>query len=468
MLNKWCVCLAAAASLLTLTVRSQAQGPTNNDNNDLTANAAAGIDQENPSSPLSFKIGDFDFTPGGFLDFTTVWRSTDVGSGIGTNFASIPLDTSVTGRVSEFRESAQNSRLSLRMDGAHGNLKLTGYVEMDFLGNQPTNIAVTSNAATLRMRIYIADVRDGDFELVAGQDWSLLTANRSGLSPFPSDIFYSQAMDTNYLAGLVWARQPQIRLIWHASPNWTWAVSAENPEQYVGGSSGANTVTLPTTPNVSSEVDSGASSYSDPGFAPDVITKLAFDSKPGGHGLHAEIGGVESTFRIFDPTTGTTARKVGGGGVADLNAELAPGIHFILNTFLSDGAGRYLFGIAPDLMVRNNGEPSPIHSASSVVGIEAQVDPAWLIYTYYSGLYIGKDVDLSGASPIGYGFNSTFNRAIQEPTLGVTHTFFKNPNYGALQLITQGSYITRDLWTTANPRGAHLFEAYADLRYVLP
>src|SRR6185312_6342792 len=112
-------------------------------------------------SPLSFKIGAFDFTPGGFLDFTTVFRSTDVGSGIGTNFAAIPYSNTVAGRVTELRESAQNSRLTLKVGGSHDGTDVYGYVETDFLGNQPTNVSVSSNSDTMRLRVYFVDARHG-------------------------------------------------------------------------------------------------------------------------------------------------------------------------------------------------------------------------------------------------------------------------------------------------------------------
>jgi hypothetical protein len=42
-------------------------------------------------------------------------------------------------------------------------------------------------------------------------------AEPRGLSPIPSDVFYSNDMDTNYQAGLTWARQPQVRLVFHAT-----------------------------------------------------------------------------------------------------------------------------------------------------------------------------------------------------------------------------------------------------------
>src|SRR5690348_12001197 len=57
------------------------------------ANVAAQATDENQPT-LSFKIGGADFTPVGFLDFTTVYRSTNVGSGIGTSFGSIPFNGS--------------------------------------------------------------------------------------------------------------------------------------------------------------------------------------------------------------------------------------------------------------------------------------------------------------------------------------------------------------------------------------
>jgi hypothetical protein len=46
---------------------------------------------ENKPSPLYFHIGGMALTPGGFLDFTSIFRSTNVGSGIGTSFGAIPL-----------------------------------------------------------------------------------------------------------------------------------------------------------------------------------------------------------------------------------------------------------------------------------------------------------------------------------------------------------------------------------------
>src|SRR6266704_2036955 len=67
------------------------------------------------SSPLSFRIGEAEFTPGGFVDFTTVFRSTNTGSVVGTNFNAVPFNNTIQGNITELRMSAQHSRLSMKV-----------------------------------------------------------------------------------------------------------------------------------------------------------------------------------------------------------------------------------------------------------------------------------------------------------------------------------------------------------------
>ena len=73
---------------------------------------------------------------------------------------------------------------------------------------------------------------------------------------------------------------------------------------------------------------------------------------------------------------------------------------------------------------------------------------------------------------IGYSYVGSPNsqRALWEPTSGVVQTLWKNPRYGALQLVTQYSYVTRVPWfvAPATPKNAHLSMGYVDVRYVLP
>jgi hypothetical protein len=172
------------------------------------------LQPKNPS-PLGISIGNTTFTPLGFVDFTWFGRSTNVGSGIGTNFGGIPFNNNVSSQITENNFSTQNSRIGFRVDSTVAGAKVLGYFEADFLGNQPANVFVTSNSDTFRMRNVFVDLQKGKWEILGGQNWSMFTPNRKGLSPLPSDIFYTQNMDTNYQAGLVWSRQSQFRLVFH-------------------------------------------------------------------------------------------------------------------------------------------------------------------------------------------------------------------------------------------------------------
>jgi len=62
------------------------------------------------------------------------------------------------------------------------------------------------------------------------------------------------------------------------------------------------------------------------------------------------------------------------------------------------------------------------------------------------------------------------NRAIQEGTIDWTQTFWKNPQYGAVLMVTQFSYVTRAPWFVplGAPKNAHLGMGYLSIRYVLP
>jgi hypothetical protein len=440
-------------------------------------------------SPLGFKIGDATFTPLGFLDLTDVFRTEDTGNGIGTTFGGVPYNNSYPAAgLTEDRFSAQNSRIGMRVDVPVGEATVTGYVEADFLGVTAANANVTSNSNTLRMRNYFADYRRGKFEFLAGQDWSLLTPNRKGLSPYPSDIFYSQDMDTNYQVGLTWARQPQIRFIYHPNDSWAIGFSIENADQLLG--SAATTPAAFTT--YAAEVDpstgSSLATPPTPNVGPDFIFKIATDQKVGGNNWHFDFAGLLSEFKLVTPQAivGGTSRQTdsatGGGFEANLNLELVKNFHWIGTAYWSDGGGRYLYGQGPDLAIYQATTtsaflPIPLKAGSALTGFEAQVTPKTMFYGYYSADYFGQSFsdDPASTTPklVGYGFAggaNSQNRSIEEGTIGWIQTFFKSPNYGAFSLITQASYLTRDPWfvATGAPHDAHLVMGYVDLRYTLP
>ncbi len=98
---------------------------------------AAAADQP---SPLQLQLGNITITPVGFLDAGGVWRSKNAGSGIGSNFGSIPFDNAVPGgKLNEFRFSPQNSRIGFRIDGNWKGTRFMNYLETDFLGTGAAN-----------------------------------------------------------------------------------------------------------------------------------------------------------------------------------------------------------------------------------------------------------------------------------------------------------------------------------------
>ena len=100
--------------------------------------------------------------------------------------------------------------------------------------------------------------------------------------------------------------------------------------------------------------------------------------------MHFEFAGIERTFKIWNPNTNTYFTKVGGGGSFNANLEIVKNFRLISNNFWSDGGGRYIFGQAPDLVLRSDGSISPVHSGGFNEGFETNVSKNLLLYAYYS------------------------------------------------------------------------------------
>ncbi len=416
-------------------------------------------------SPLSFHIGGADFTPSGFMDFSTAWRSTTIGSGVATSFASVPMGNTAAGRIQEFRSSAANSRIALTItDNPTKNLTVMGYVEGDFYGNQPTSIYVTSNSGTLRMRHFWVNLQKGKWEVLGGQTWTLMTPNRVGVSQISSNVFVGLGEDSNYLVGLVWGRPGQLRVVYHPNKHWSLAGSIENPEQYV-----TTAVTLPAF--AATQVDNG-SVPTTPNVRPDLVAKLAYDTQVSGKALHFELAGLSRQFRT-SPAQNVYYDAQGLGGSVDAVLEVAKNFRLITTGFYSSGGGRDLVGLGPDLVVAPNGSISPVHSMGGIAGFEYAPTPKSQFYGYYGGTYFDRNyIVVSPGNYLGFGFpgSSSANRQFQEPMGGYYYTFWKDPKYGALQLITQYAYLTRAPWyvPAGTPTTAHAHMVFGSLRFTLP
>jgi len=429
--------------------------------------------------PTFLRIGNVCVVPIGFMDFTPFWRDKNAGSSMGSNFGGVPYNNVANGNLSEFHFSEQNSRLGFRIDGDWKGTHFIGYNEFDFNGTSgSTSLAVSNGAIVPRLRLYWADVRKGKVEFLAGQSWSMLTPNRNGLSALPGDLFYTQVIDINYVAGLTWTRQPGLRVLIHPNKKLTFGFSAEQADQYIGGSAGGSPITLPSALSAlaGSQLDaagniSGASYLAQPAYTPDFIAKVAFDVPR----FHFEVGGVESNFKTVNPTAPFASHTTQGAGLlVGFNVAIMKNLRIMSSNFFSDGEGRYLFGQAPNVIVRADGSLSPVHAASTLDGVELTVKNT-LLYAYYGGIYIGRNsaFDANGTSRIGYGYTgspNSQNRSINEFTFGFNQTMWRSPRYGAINVMGQYEYLMRDPWFVAAgaPKATHDNTIYFNIRYTLP
>jgi hypothetical protein len=454
-------------------------------------------------APLSFRIGAAEFTPGGFVDFENVFRSTNTGNAAATSFGAIPFSNAPTGagHLTEFRTTGQYSRLNLKVTTKFGENDVTGYVEGDFNGNDAGNVFSGTNPHTARIRLYWLDLKRGKWEFLGGQSWGLMTPNRTGVSPMPSDLALGLGEDANVHVGINHTRAGTLRIAFHPNPNFAWAFGIENPDQFSNGevvppfafasiTNGIN--------GVGAQLDNGINTV--PNMAPDFNTKLAWDSNPMGRHFHFELGGMMTTVKIAAQPTALGAKsdthsKVGGGIQTALNFELVKNFRFVGNGMWGNGIGRYLIGLAPNAVivpVNAAGQtctaglgcdvrPSLVHSGNALFGFELQPASKTQFGVYYGGLYAQRNFfpDITSAAVakplIGFGapganIAAAQNRAIQQGTIDWNQTFWRNPQYGAILLIAQYSYLTRAPWfvATGAPKNAHLSMGYLSIRYVLP
>ncbi len=464
--------------------------------------------EKTKESPLSFRIGGTDFTPGGFMDFQNIFRTVNTGAVVGTNFGAIPFSNTAAGHLTEYRATGQYSRWNMKIGGKYGANNITGYIEGDFNGNDAANVFATTNPHTLRLRLYFADIKRGIWEVTAGQAWSLITPNRVGTSPMPSDLATTYALDANIHAGMPYSRDGQFRVTVRPSDHFSWAAAIDNPQQFTGGE-----VTVPTsfaavlgnTGSGQSQIDGNATAGT-PNLFPDIQTKMAFDVKPGGRAFHLEAGGVLTSAKVAVlPTAGsgiTTFSKhssVGGSGMVGFNLELVKNFRVMGYGIYGSGTSRYFNGLGPQFVVAPvpvgtgfDVVTSMIHSGAGYGGFEFNLGPRTQIGTYYGGYYFQRNSfnDLTAAaiaapvsckpgSPainrpcIGFGGTNSANnnnRAIQEGSIVWVQTLWRNPQYGALQLINDASYSTRSPWfiTAGAPKNAHMFMDHLAIRYVIP
>jgi hypothetical protein len=407
-----------------------------------TGNGSPQLGNETPAA-IHFK--GITITPGGFLAAETVFRNKAMGADINTPFNSVPFPGNSGGQTTEFNGSARQSRLSMLAEGKLVNVKLTGYVETDFLGAGITSNDNESNSYVLRLRQGWGQAKfDNGWSVTGGQMWSLVTETKKAVDNRSEGV--PLTIDPQYTVGFSWARQYGFRVAKTFGDKFTLAASVEESATTAtvhgnptitdlsftnGNQSDVTTPTLSTTtynnfligaPGVSSGLynPTGTYAYSK---TPDFVFKAAVDPGWG----HFEVFGLVSEFRdraypcyyanggfnngttpnpnfpdipataclltgSNSPTSGAFNNSRTGGGIGAnarvplLSKKVEIGVHFLGG----NGIGRYGTSGLPDSTVRPDGTLALLRNYQALGTIELHPTPKLDVYMYVGGEYSAR------------------------------------------------------------------------------
>jgi hypothetical protein len=437
---------------------------------DFSIGTADGQAADVDNNPIAIRYKGITLTPGGFLAAETVFRNKAESADINTGFNQIPLPGNSGSRTTEFNGTARQSQLTLKAEGKLASVKLTGYVETDFLGTGISSNNNQSNSYVLRIRQGWGQAHfDNGFTVTGGQMWSLATEDRKGVDNL-SEV-RPLTIDPQYTVGFTWARQYALRVSKNIGML-TVAASVEdaattltvhgNPTATIPASStvtvnGVEIPTLSTTvfnnflvgaPGLTQGLlnQTGTYAYEK---TPDFLFKATLDPTFG----HFEVFGIVSTFRdrVFPcfaangaititlagdgttpfPTvaipanpcalTGSTNAASGafnssntGGGIG-ANGRVSFGKHLDLGFHVvgGDGIGRYGTAGLPDSTARPDGTMALLRNYQALGSLVFHATPALDIYAYVGGEYASRWMD----GKEGYGSNLRRNDGCAVETL---------------------------------------------------
>lgn len=375
-----------------------------------------------PKSPVFTKhplMEKIKITPGGFVAAETVFRSRNVVNDMGTTFNSIPYPFSPLYSEREFHGSARQTRLSMLVEAnIDAQKKLAGYFESDFLGTGTgSNYNQTNSwAPRLRHGYFTYDDSNWGFHFLAGQSWSLLTQNQTGITPRKENI--PLTIDANYIVGFNFTRTWQLRFVKDFGPTFALGVSLENPATIdgIGGTTTTGGITSVTVNGVVANISNIGSGFLNtvavtPDVAPDIIVKAAFDPGWG----HYEIFGIQRFFTdntfcaVAAPTgcvVGTTRSRTSfGAGIG--GSVLLPLIPKYLDAQASAlygrGVGRYGTSALPDVTIAPDGSLAPLTGLQVLVGLVAHPWEGLDVYGYAGMEQVDSKFFNAGGTPFGYG-----------------------------------------------------------------
>ena len=415
------------------------------------------------------------FKPGGFAELAGVFRTRNAVSDVATDFNGIPFGNVFANHEKEFRFSARQSRVSgLVTADVNPSVRLNGYLEVDFLAAGVTSNSRESNSYVPRIRQGWAsiDLNDVGVHVLAGQAWSLLTTNTTGIVPLKEQV--PLTIDAQYVPGFTWLRVPQVRIVGQISPALWAGVSLETPQAVLppGPFAAPATVNV-NNPGSGAGLLNSTTTYSND-TNPDVVGKLAFDPGFG----HFETKGVVRRFtdRTFGRTNDAWGYGVGGAvtlpiiaGVFDVQA----------SGLIGRGIGRYGSSQLPDFALRANGAIATVPESQLLVGAVLTPMAGTQIYAYAGWEHARRTGDIS---VIGYGSPTLVTigctienaaagtcqaqtRDLKQVTAGFWQDIYKGP-FGRAVLGAQGSYTVRNAFSGLGGAPAtNVGSVFASLRY---
>lgn len=450
-------------------------------------------------NPLAVHYKGLNITPVAFFAFEGVWRQHTLNSDVNTPMNNIPFPSANEYQASELNFSARQSRLGALFEANAGHTKLTGYGEMDFLGTGTSSNNNQSNSYVMRVRqIWARAAFQSGFAVTGGQTWSLVTENRRGLDARTE--IQPMTIDSQYLVGYSWERQPGIRIQQHfgTSENHglTAALSLEqaqitnftangtNPSQFFFGGLGQNgglynaaaqsagattTTTTCSTPTSTSTcvtsvtaTTSNITAYAN-NTAPDLIIKAAYDLPK----FHFELGGLGRWMRdYYYPVTwgGTAAAPTftynqnykqhtaaSGGIFGSVRGYVGTHAEIAVQAMGGQGTGRYGSAQLSDVTLRPDETLEPIRDYHGLLSLEGHVNKNFDIFGYYGGEYAQRTVYTSPVgSLVGYGpqnlNNGACNNAPAAPSSTIGNSGFTGTLTAASPCASPTRYIQEPMF----------------------
>lgn len=326
--------------------------------------------------------GGVKWTLGGFLAAESIYRSKNEAADVASNWNGIPYNQSHTAHTDEFAYSARQSRLSILAQGdVSDTIHVAGYYEMDFLGGAQTANMNESNSFNIRQR-HLYSTLDWDtygLHLLAGQTWSLITLDGTGITP-RSEVT-PLTIDAQYVPGFTWARQTQLRIVKDWNKQYWLGLSIENPQTTFANGPNASKAAVVPVYNLPAGSGYDAANTISLNHLPDMVVKFAADPGWGHYEVFALGRDFYSRYQQLGATSYSNQDRYAGGFGLSMILPLVPKtLDFIFSGMDGKGIGRYGSAGLPDVTFSNDGRTIPLKENMLLAGLTWHATPDLDVY----------------------------------------------------------------------------------------